>query len=576
MQVLSGTASPARWLLPLALSAALAACPSMPLAPDAHRQWDAFAEEFVESHLAAHPEVAVWAGRHEFDGRLPDFSRAGLAREVARLHAARARATSFDAAALDARRRFEHEHLLAVIDDGLFWIETAEEPFRSPAFYGFALEPDVYILREYAPPAERMRAFTRYARAAATALPQIRANLRTPMPRTFVQRGHILFGGLASTFETDVPAAFAAVDDAPSRAEFREAVALAVRELRALDAWFTAQEADATDDFALGAQRFAEMLRATERIEVPMAALRQLAERDLARNTASLRRACGRFAPQATLAACVGRMKANKGTAPQLDLARAQLPLLKALIERKQLVTIPGPQEALVGETPPYARWNNAQITSPGPFEKNLPSIYQIAPPDPAWSVAEREAYQMGQAELLFVSAHEVWPGHFLQFLHAKQAPSKVGQLFFSYAFSEGWAHYSEELMWEAGLGDGDAETHIGQLINALLRNVRLVSAIGLHCGTMTLADSERMFREQAFTDPATARQQAARGTLDPGYGNYTLGKLMIRKLRDDWTAARGGRAAWRAFHDEFLGFGAPPIPLVRKAMLGADAGPPL
>jgi uncharacterized protein (DUF885 family) len=167
-------------------------------------------------------------------------------------------------------------------------------------------------------------------------------------------------------------------------------------------------------------------------------------------------------------------------------------------------------------------------------------------------------------------------PGHFLQFLHANRSGSKLGQVFGDYAFQEGWAHYTEELVWDAGWGSGNPETHIGQLTEALLRDVRFLSAIGLHTKHMTVEQSEQMFRQSAFQDPGNARQQAARGTFDPAYLNYTLGKLMIRKLRDDWTASRGGRNAWLQFHDQFLSYGAPPIPLVRAAMLGASAGPPL
>ena len=144
------------------------------------------------------------------------------------------------------------------------------------------------------------------------------------------------------------------------------------------------------------------------------------------------------------------------------------------------------------------------------------------------------------------------------------------------YAFAEGWAHYTEEMMWDAGLGANDPETHVGQLTEALLRDVRFLSAIGMHTGRMSVAESEKMFRESAFADAGDARQQAARGTFDPAYLNYTMGKLMIRKLRADWTATRGGRSAWREFHDQFLSFGGPPIPLVRAALLGEAAGPPL
>ena len=170
----------------------------------------------------------------------------------------------------------------------------------------------------------------------------------------------------------------------------------------------------------------------------------------------------------------------------------------------------------------------------------------------------------------MFTSVHEVWPGHFLNFLHSNRAESIFGKLFVGYAFAEGWAHYTEEMMWDARLGEGDLETHIGQLSNALLRNCRYLSAIGLHTKGMTVADSEKLFKEQCYQDEGNARQQAARGTYDPLYLNYTMGKLMIRKLREDWT--KGDRTKWKAFHDEFLSYGGPPIPMVRAAMMKETA----
>jgi uncharacterized protein (DUF885 family) len=201
---------------------------------------------------------------------------------------------------------------------------------------------------------------------------------------------------------------------------------------------------------------------------------------------------------------------------------------------------------------------------------------YNIAPPDPSWTPRERAAYIPGKAKLLYTSVHEVWPGHFLQFLYANRNPSKVAALWVGYAYAEGWAHYSEEMMWEEGLGNGDPEQHVGQLVEALLRNVRFLSAIGLHTQGMEVQESDKMFRERGYIDAGNARQQAARGTYDPGYLKYTLGKLMIRKLRADWLAQQQGAAAstdpkqyWHAFHDKFLSFGGPPIPLVRKAMVG-------
>jgi Bacterial protein of unknown function (DUF885) len=539
--------------------------------PAASRQWNVFVEAFINSHLAAHPDKAVHAGRHEYDGKLPDWSRAGLQREMVRLRAERDKALSFDTTTLDDRQRFEREYLLAVADRNLFWLGSAGWPYRNPYFYEGALDPNVYLTLPYAPLEKRMRAYIAYAKAIPGAVGQIRDNLRSPLARNHLNIGLTIFGGLADYYKSEVPAAFAAVNDPKLQKEFHTANAAAAQAMKGMVAWLETKRATATDDFALGAEKFREMLWMTERVDVPLKTLEKTGREDLERNLAALRAACAAYAPGKTIPACVAMVQAKKPEGGVVDVARRQLGELKTFVVEKKLMTVPGTEEALVAEAPPYKRFNAAYIDIPGPYEKGLPSVYYIAPPDPSWSVEERKAYIPGKASLLFVSAHEVWPGHFLQFLHANRAESKFGQLFVDYAFVEGWAHYAEEMIWEAGFGNGDPEIHIGQLLNALLRNVRFISAIGLHTGTMTLAESERMFRDTAYQDPGNARQQAARGTFDPAYLNYTLGKLMIRKLREDWTASRGGRKAWSAFHDQFLSYGSPPIPLVRKSMQGSD-----
>ncbi len=535
--------------------------------------WDSYLNEFLEAYFAAHPNFAVTAGRHEFDGKLPDWSAEGLDREIKRLRSERDRATRFKDSKLNDREQLERDYVLSIIDADLFWLSSAEWPYRCPQFYSSGIDPDVYVSRNYAPLEQRLRAYTTYAKAIPGALDNIRKNLRTPMPKTYVAIGHTTFGGLVSFYEKDVPAIFASVKDEQLQNEFRTANAAAIKAMRAIDDWFKTLEADATGDFALGAEKFSEMLRQTERVEVRLDELEGIGKRDLERNQAALAEACARYAPGKSIQECIAKAENNKPAGGSVEMARKQLTELKAFIAEKKLATIPGTEEALVAEAPAYQRWNFAYINIPGPYEKGLPSTYYIAPPDPSWSAAEKDAYLPGKANLLFTSVHEVWPGHFLQFLHANRSPSKFGQVFVGYAFAEGWAHYTEEMMWDAGLGSGDPETHIGQLLNATLRNVRFLSAIGMHTGRMTVEDSEKLFQEQGYQDTATARQQAARGTFDPAYLNYTMGKLMIRKLREDWTATRGGREAWQSFHDEFLKYGGPPVPLVRKAMLENDKG---
>jgi uncharacterized protein (DUF885 family) len=340
-----------------------------------------------------------------------------------------------------------------------------------------------------------------------------------------------------------------------------------------LAAWLAGQRANATDAYALGPERFVQMLKATEGVTTPLDELRAIGRADLERNQKALAEACAQFAPGAKVADCMRKVGDNKPESGPVQGARDQLATLKQFIVDHQVATIPGPEEALVNEAPPFNRANFAYIDVPGPYEKNLPAVYYISPPDPSWTPEVQRDYLPGRADLLFTSVHEVWPGHFLHFLHVNRTQSIVGRLFVGYAFAEGWAHYGEEMMWEMGLNNGDPETHIGQLSNALLRDARFLSAIGLHTGGMRVEESERLFTDEAYQDVGSARQQAARGTFDPGYLNYTMGKLMIRKLRADWTASRGGQAAWREFHDAFLSYGGPPIPMVRKAMLGGDQG---
>jgi uncharacterized protein (DUF885 family) len=543
--------------------------------PQSSPDWDKYVAAYLDAYFAAHPDQAVSAGRHEFDGKLPDLSKAANDREIARLHSERSHAAAFQNG-LDERQRFERDYLIAAIDSDLFWEESAQWPYRDPYFYSNTVDPAVYLTRPYAPLDKRMQAFVDYQVALPTALHQIQANLRTPMPRTYVDLGRLTFGGLAQYFEHDVPGIFASVKDLQLQGRFMAANAEAIRALKALDSWFESQRHTATDSFAIGGDLFQQMLHATERVDMPLDQLQAVGQRDLDRNLAALKEACAAFAPNKSLRECVAKEAADKPQGKPVEAARQQLTELRAFVVDHNLVSIPGTEQALVDEAPPYNRWNFAYINIPGPYEKGLPSVYYISPPDPQWPAAEQKAYLPGKAALLFTSAHEVMPGHFLQFLHANRSPSKFGQVFVGYAYAEGWAHYVEEMMWDAGLGANDPEIHVGQLTEALLRDVRFLSAIGLHTGKMTVADSEKMFLESAFQDKGNATQQAARGTFDPAYLNYTMGKLMIRKLREDWTATRGGRNAWHDFHDQFLQFGGPPIPLVRAAMLGPSGGPPL
>ena len=512
--------------------------------------WDEFVSRQIEAHISAHPQWAVTQGRHEFDGQLPDWSRAAFEKEVARLHKARDEAMAFTDEQLGAEKTYQREYLVSRIDQDLFWVEKAEWPFRNPEYYfGWltdSLDPSAYIALDYGPIEDRLRAFTTYLKNVPKAVAQIRDNLAMPMPRTWLQLGIDGFGGYATYFKDDVPVIWASVEDEELQQAFASANNGAIEAMQGMADWLKSNLSTATEDYALGPDLFKAMLWDTERVDISLEELEAIGRADMARNLQNLNEACAEFAPGESIQKCFAKMSGNKPQDGSVESARDQLEEIRKFIVQEDLVSIPGTEEARVDEAPPYARSNFAYINIPGAWEKNQPSTYYISPPNPAWPEDVQASYIAGEADLLFTSVHEVWPGHFLNFLHANRASFFYGRVFVGYAFAEGWAHYTEEMMLEAGLREGDPEARIGQISNALLRNARFISTIGLHTQGWSVEDSERFFREEAFQSAGTAIQQAARGTYDPAYLNYTMGKLMIKRLRDDWSATRGGRKAWR------------------------------
>ena len=531
--------------------------------------WAEFVAATMDEYYRRNPERAVSAGLHQYDGQASDWgiaARRDYSTWIGEVVEAAQRYD--DLAAADA---FERDYLVTALRGEAFWIDDTDFLTKNPTAYVYRIGLSVYIDREYAPLRDRLEAYTTHVSGLPRRLEQMRDNLEPPLPLPYVQTAQRVLQGLSGYLAGTVPEQFAAVDDEGLQSRFAAANAAAVEAVQKTADWLGELRATATQDYALGEDLFLRMLRETQGIDITLEELKAAGEADLQRNLDALVAACGEFAPGASTVDCVQEVAARKPPEGAVAGATRQLPGLKKFIVDNGIVSIPGTEEALVDEAPPHRRFNFAYIEIPGPFEKDLPSVYYIAPPDPSWSEEDQLAYVAGETDLLATTIHEVWPGHFLHSLHANRTGNRVGRHFWTYSFGEGWAHYTEQMMLDAGYGDGDPEIRIGQLMNALLRNVRYLSAIGLHAEGMTVEQSQAMFEEKAFADFGNASQQAYRGTYDPGYLNYTLGKLLINKLRDDWTVGRGGREAWGVFHDQFLGDGSPPIPLLREKMLGPD-----
>jgi hypothetical protein len=531
--------------------------------------WTEFAAATIERYYEQNPEAAVYAGLHEFDGQISDISQSAISAYSDWIDAVVAEANTYES--LEGIEAFERDYMIKSLRGEQFWIRDSGFMNNNPVVYTFSLGMDVYIDREYAPIEERIVAYTQYASGLPNWLQTMQDNLAPPLPAPYVETSYRIFVGMADYLENTVPGLFAAVEDEQLQRQFAAANTAAAEAVQQTARWLDGLKATGTDDFALGEKKFLQMLSATQGVDITLADLKAAGELNLEQNLNTLYEACAEFAPGESTEDCVLKVQDRKPPEGAVGGAARQLPDLRRFLEENELVTIPGTEEALVAEAPPHRRFNSAYIEIPGPFETGLPSVYYIAPPNPEWSPEDQLAYIPGERDLLATTIHEVWPGHFLQFLHSNRTENNVGRHFSTYSYTEGWAHYTEQMMIDAGYGDGDPEYRIGQLLNALLRNVRYLSAIGLHAEGMSVEESQTMFLEKAFQDFGNAKQQAYRGTFDPGYLNYTLGKLMINKLRGDWTVGRGGEEAWGKFHDQFLSYGSPPVPLIRQQMLGDD-----
>lgn len=530
-------------------------------------RWDAFVAGFMDAYFEVIPSAGVSVGRHEYDGLIPELDAAGIASRVALLRDYRQRARQFDGEVLDRDRRFERDLMIWYLGRRLFWVESAGRPQSNPMFYRGAINPSTYLDREYAPLAVRQLALTRLLQSVPRALTQMREQLQPRIARSILRRSIGYYGGLARHLRATVAPRFAG---AGSAAEHSELLAANERATAALDdavADLRARVEQAGDDFALGPELFAQMLRDREMVDEPLPQLKARGEADLARNLKTLATVCAEQLGIPDLKSCMAHADTQKSLDP-IARGRDQLVQLKQFVQARDLVTIPSDEVALVRQAPPHKRANLAYISLPGAFEPEpLPSVYYIAPPDPTWTVAEQRDYVPNEGRLLYVSVHEVWPGHFLWMQHRNRAKRPLVRMFTCTTFSEGWAHYVEEMMHEQGLGAGDPLLHVGQLANALKRNVRYLSAIGMHTEGMTPAQSEALFLEQGLLDVGNARQQAARGTYDPGYLSYTLGKLQIMDLRDRWLAQDRNRTL-KEFHDALLSYGGAPLALVERYML--------
>jgi len=403
-------------------------------------------------------------------------------------------------------------------------------------------------------------------------------NVERP-PLAFVEIAFRNIAGSIAFLKTDVAAAFAEVKDEELARRFTEANNAAIAAFENFRTYLEKELKPVADgEFALGAEIFAMRVAYNEMVDLSPDRLLEIAHDRFRQDRAALAETARLIDPSASIEAVLETLRARHPTADTLiSTARDDLDGLRAFVRDHRIATIPSDLLPLVEETPAFRRATTAAaMDAPGPLEtRATQAFYYVTPPEqglpPEWLERYLQAYFFAGLEIL--SAHEVWPGHFMQYLTLRAHPewSLARKMTRTYSTIEGWAHYAEEMMVEQGLGDGDPWLRLAQLQMALMRDCRFVAAIEMHTKGKSVDDVAQFFMKECGSPEPEARREAYRGARDPGYIAYTLGKLQILKLREDYRAARGGRFSLTEFHDRILASGLAPIKIIRREMLGED-----
>ena len=569
-----------RTIVLLVLSAAaFHACNSTP-APPASGSGDAaftaLSQEYLEDLYRRQPTQATYLGIHKYDDRLEDYSRQAVADAVAAARRFRDRVAAIDAAALSDPRQLDREQLLHAVDSRLLTLDVIRPWAKDADTYSSGLTSTAYIMikREFAPAEERLRRLIAREKAMPAALAEARKNLENP-PRIYTQIAIEQLDGNRDFFKTAVTAAFAGVTDTALLAEFKQSNDAVIAALADYKKWLQEDLLErSTGDYAIGEATYRRKLSADEMIDVPLDDLLAIAERDLRKNQAAFAETARRIDPARTAREALASVEADHPPAAKLlSITQGELDALGRFMADRRIITVPAAAPARVQETPPFLRaTTSASMDIPGPFETvATEAYYNMTLPDPTWRAAEIEEFmrQWYFAAISNVSVHEVWPGHYLQFLYARNFPSDVRKVFGANTNSEGWAHYCEQMVIDEGFHADDPRYRMAQIQDALLRDARFIVGIRLHTKGMTVPQAEEFFVKEGYQSAPVARSESKRGTSDPTYGYYTMGKLMILKLREDYQAKAGAQYSLQSFHDAFIKLGPLPLPLMRKAMLG-------
>ena len=547
-------------------------------------------EYFDQIYFPYQPSSGTMTGYHQYDAQLEDFSRKSIDAEVAALKGFEQRIEAIhpDEAAIDFVPRSDREIVLNDIRSHLLELETIRSWEKDPDVYSSTAANAAFTLmeRKFAPADDRLRSLIARERKMPGMLAEARENLKNP-PHIYTETAIEQLPGTISMFEQDVPRAFEQVTDPALQAEFAQTNAAVIVALKDYQKWLQTDLLPRSNgDFRIGAKTFQKKLEYDEMVDIPLPRLLEIGWADLHKNQAHFNRIAKELEPNKDPKEVLAELGADHPAPDQLlNTFRSTFDGLVAFIRSHHIVTIPSDVRPTLEETPPFMRATTfASMDTPGPYETHSTTAYfNVTLPDASMTPAEVEGFMhsFNVGTIISTAVHEAYPGHYVQFLWVPQAPSRVRKLLGANTNVEGWAHYCEQMMLDEGYGQPGTGAkdereakflRLGQLQDALLRNARFIVGIEMHTGAMSYDQAVNFFQKEGYQSKESAEVEARRGTADPTYLYYTLGKLEIMKLREDLMKKQGAAFSLEEFHNNFLRQGFPPIKIVREALLGDDS----
>jgi uncharacterized protein (DUF885 family) len=543
---------------------------------------------FDQAYFKYQPTLGTLAGFHQYDTQLERFDRTTIAEQVATLHQFEREVAAFPEDGLTQETRADRQLVLNNIYSQLLTLQTITPWEKNPDIYTSGVAGSAFSLmeRKFAPADDRLRSLIAREQQMPAAFAAARQNLRN-CPHIYTEIALEQLPGDIRFFQSDVPAAFTDAKNPQLQAAFKQSNTAVISAMQSYEQWLKSDVlAKSNGDFRIGNDAFALKLLYDEMVSAPLPQLLAIGYADLHKNqfafNALAKEVDANKSPEQVL-----NMLGEDHPAPDqlLQRFRETFSGLIQFIQQKHIITIPSEVRPTLEETPPFMRaTTQASMDTPGPFETHSTTAYfNVTLPEPSWSTQRTSNYMhaFNVGTIISTSVHEAYPGHYVQFLWLPQAPSKVRKLLGASSNSEGWAHYCEQMMLDQGFGQPgtgakDAREakmiRLGQLQDALLRDARFIAGIQMHTGQLSMDQARDFFVKEGYQSREIASVEVKRGTADPTYLYYTLGKLEILKLRSDVEKKQGSGFSLQKFHDDFMRQGFPPIKIVRQAVLGDNS----